>query len=116
MWEFAEYNNAGGKLRSQEFFDPRGAETVLILTAAERELKRAALALYASERGNLRHIRAGRETFRPQGEHDYARAPHPGTLFYQRFQWVWPRHPRVDYTRPEQVAAAITAFQAKNAG
>ncbi len=36
--------------------------------------------------------------FRPFAGYDYARPPHPGVLFYQRFQWVWPRHPRVDYT------------------
>lgn len=113
VWEFAEYNNAGGVVRSQEFFDPAGAETVLELSHAEIELKRAALALYASERGNLGHIRTRREVFRPLAGHDYAKPPHPGTLFYQRFQWVWPRHPRVDYTKPVEVAAALAAFKAE---
>jgi LmbE family N-acetylglucosaminyl deacetylase len=112
VWEFAEYNNAGGRVLSQEFFAPNGGETVLELSGAETAEKRAVLALYASERGNLRHIGARREAFRPLPAYDYARPPHPGALFYQRFQWVWPRHPRVDYARPEQVSAALAAFRA----
>ena len=110
VWEFAEYNFIGGQVHSQEFACASGAEQVLQLSDAEIALKRRALALYASERGNLAHIKAGREVFRPLAGYDYARAPHPGLLFYQRFQWVWPRHPRVDYTKPDEVAAALGAF------
>jgi hypothetical protein len=99
-------------VRSQEFFAPNGGETVLELSETETAQKRAALALYASERGNLRHVGARREAFRPLAPYDYARPPHPGVLFYQRFQWVWPRHPRVDYARPEEVSAALAAFRA----
>ncbi len=111
VWEFAEYNNIGGKVRSQEFPCPSGKEVAIALDAAEVAKKRAALALYPSERGNLAHIEAGRECFRPLAGYDYARAPHAGVLFYQRFQWVWPRHPRVDYTKPEEVCAALVRFQ-----
>jgi hypothetical protein len=92
---------------------PTGTETELRLHEREVAAKRAALALYASERGNLAHIAAARETFRPLASYDYARPPHPGVLFYRRFQWVWPRHPRVDYTRAEEVCAAIGAFRAQ---
>lgn len=112
VWEYAEYSNAGGRTSSQRFFAPNGTETVLELTEAETREKRAAMALYASERGNLAHIEARREAFRPLPQYDYARPPHAGVLFYQRFQWVWPRHPRVDYTKPEEVAAALAAFSA----
>jgi len=115
VWEFAEYSNAGGRVLSQEFFAPNGSETMLDLSDAETAQKRAALALYASERGNLKHVGARREAFRPLAPYDYARPPHPGTLFYQRFQWVWPRHPRVDYARPEQISAALAAFRAETA-
>lgn len=114
VWEFAEYNNGPGRTLSQEFFAPNGTETVLELDAAEMAAKRTVMALYASERGNLKHIEAKREAFRPLASYDYARPPHGGVLFYQRFQWVWPRHPRVDYTRPEEVAAALAAFRAKS--
>lgn len=111
VWEFAEYTNQGGRARSQDFPCASGAEIVLSLTAEEIAAKRAALAAYPSERGNLRHIEAGREAFRPLAGYDYARPPHPGVLFYQRFQWVWPRHPRVDYTKPDEVCAALAAFR-----
>ncbi len=114
VWEFAEYNYGPGRALSQEFFAPNGTETVLELSEAEMAAKRAAMALYASERGNLKHIEAARETFRPLPAYDYARPPHGGVLFYQRFQWVWPRHPRVDYTKPEEVAAALAAFRAES--
>jgi LmbE family N-acetylglucosaminyl deacetylase len=113
VWEFAEYSNFGGRARSQEFAVPTGAEVVLRLDPREVAAKRAALALYASERGNLAHIGCEREAFRPLAAYDYARPPHEGVLFYQRFQWVWPRHPRVDYTRPQEVCAAIGAFRAQ---
>ena len=111
VWEFAEYNNIGGKVLSQEFPCASGAEIAIALDDAEIARKRAALALYPSERGNLAHIEAGRECFRPLAGYDYGRAPHPGVLFYQRFQWVWPRHPRVDYTLPEEVCAALLSSQ-----
>ncbi len=118
VWEFAEYNNGSGarwgRTLSQEFLAPNGSETVLELSATEMAAKREVMALYASERGNLRHIAAKREAFRPLAAYDYALPPHRGVLFYQRFQWVWPRHPRVDYTKSEEVAAALAAFRAKS--
>lgn len=110
VWEYAEYNNAGGRTRSQDFPDARGGETVLTLTDAEQAEKRALLALYESERGNLAHIRSGREAFRPLPAHDYGSPPHAGTLFYARFHWVPFRHPRIDFTRPAMVSRAIAAF------
>src|SRR5262249_33492986 len=54
VWEFAEYNYAGGAVRSQRFADERGSETVLRLSPEEAAEKRALLALYRSERGNLK--------------------------------------------------------------
>lgn len=113
VWEFAEYNRAGGTTNSQRFPDARGGEVVLELDDAERAEKQALLALYDSERGNLAHIRSGREHFRPLPRHDYSRPPHPGTLFHARFRWVPFRHPRVDFTDPAEVRAAITAFLAR---
>jgi LmbE family N-acetylglucosaminyl deacetylase len=111
VWEFSEYNYAGGRVRAQAFPRPSGAERAIELDGEERARKRRALALYASERGNLRHVGVAREVLRPLAAYDYSRPPHPGTLFYQRFQWV-PRHPRVDHTRPEEVCAAFRRFAA----
>jgi len=109
--EFAEYNMIGGKVRSQRFAFPNGTETEIIMSQRERRRKRRALGFYASERGNLRHIQTGRESFRPLARYDYAKPPHDGPAFYQRFQWVPFRHPRIDFTRPDEVSEAILDFQ-----
>jgi LmbE family N-acetylglucosaminyl deacetylase len=110
--EFAEYNLAGGKARSHAFPADTGAEQRLVLTAAEQRAKRATLALYASEAGNLGYVATERETYRPLPAHDYGRPPHPGQLWWSRFQWVPFRHPMVDFTRPADVYAAIAAYRA----
>jgi hypothetical protein len=109
VWEFSEYHFAGGRVASQSFIRPRGDETILELTPAERTIKRGLLALYASERGNLGYVGSEREAFRPLRAYDYARPPHEGRCFYQRFQWV-PFHPRVDRSRPQQLCAAAAEF------
>src|SRR4029077_12016380 len=49
-----------------------------------------------SERGNLRHIEAVRESWRLLPRHDYSAPPHSGRLFRERFHWVPFDHPRVD--------------------
>jgi len=108
--EFAEYNLAGGKANSHRFVRPNGTETVLRLTPAERAAKRRALAGYASEARNLGYVGVDREVFRPLAAYDYSRAPHDGKLWYARFQWVPFPHPGVDFTRPRDVAQAISAY------
>lgn len=110
--EFAEYNLAGGRATSHRFPDPTGAEDPLQLTDAERAAKRRALALYASEQGNLGYVATEREVCRPLPAYDYSRPPHPGKLWYARFQWVPFHHPQVDFTRPADVHAAISAYLA----
>jgi len=111
--EFAEYHAAGGKIASQRFVSRQGDERELVLSAEEAAFKRRALALYRSERRNLAHVRCERECLRPLGAYDYAAAPHPGRLFYARFQWVPFRHPRVDFDPPAQVYAALARFAAE---
>ena len=96
--------------RSNLFPFPSATETILNLSREEAAAKARALALYRSERKNLRHIGLACESFRPIGDHDYLRPPHPGLLFYQRFQWVPFRHPRVDFTSPAEVSAALARF------
>ncbi|HLW93098.1 MAG TPA: PIG-L family deacetylase [Roseiarcus sp.] len=110
--EFAEYNFFGGSVHAQEFPYPNGEEETIILTPEERAQKRALLELYASERGNLSYVGTARECFRPLAAYDYNRPPHPGTLWYARFQWVPFRHPRVDFTPPREVSEAIVAYLA----
>jgi LmbE family N-acetylglucosaminyl deacetylase len=108
--EFAEYNFFQGRARAQQFPYPEGGEETIALTSEERERKTELLRHYASERGNLNYVGVARECFRPLAAYDYSRPPHPGVLWYARFQWVPFRHPRVDFTRPEEVSRAICAY------
>jgi LmbE family N-acetylglucosaminyl deacetylase len=110
--EFAEYNLEGGKIRPHTFPAPNGAEEVLTLTEAEQAAKRRAVAIYVSERGNLRDVDYRRETYRPLAAYDYGRPPHPGKLWWARFQWVPFRHPMVDFTQPADVYGAIAGYLA----
>jgi LmbE family N-acetylglucosaminyl deacetylase len=111
--EFAEYNLLDGRPRLHRFPHPTGAEATLALTPEEQAAKRRCLALYASERGNLGYVAAEREVFRPLATYDYGRPPHPGRLWYARFQWLPFRHPQVDFTKPREVYAAIGAYLAR---
>jgi len=110
--EFAEYHFHSGRVQSGRFFDAEGSERTLTLSADEAAWKRRLLGLYASERGNLAHIACATEALRPLHTHDYASRPHRGTLFYERFQWVPFRHPRIDFDAPETVCAALAAHAA----
>jgi LmbE family N-acetylglucosaminyl deacetylase len=112
VWEFAAYNYAGGQVRTNRFIDARGGVIELRLSRAEALLKRRALALYASERGNLAHIKTTEEAYRPLPRHDYAAPPHEGTLFRERFHWVPFRHPRIDFTPSAAVYAALGRWSA----
>ena len=113
--EFAAYSFVDGRVHSQDFGAGVAAE-IVTLTAEEQAWKRTQLATYASERGNLAHIRWTQEARRPLPPHDYARSPHPGKLFYQRFQWVPFRHPRIDFEQPQAVCAALAAARREIAG
>jgi LmbE family N-acetylglucosaminyl deacetylase len=110
--EFAAYNYAGGRVRSNRF--PAAGASVVDLRANRDEavLKRRALRLYRSERGNLRHIRVGQEQYRLMPRHDYARPPHPGKLFRERFHWVPLRHPRIDFTPSAEIYSVLGQWSA----
>jgi LmbE family N-acetylglucosaminyl deacetylase len=108
--EFAEYHNARPAVSSQGFITRNGGERLLRLSEEERQLKRRALALYRSERANLAHVKCEIESLRPLAPYDYAAPPHPGRLFWARFQWVPFRHPRIDFDPPEKVYATLAAF------
>jgi LmbE family N-acetylglucosaminyl deacetylase len=114
--EFAEYNFAGGTVRSQIFPAAIGNEELIALTPAEADLKAKALAIYHSERGNLAHVRTAQEILRPLPPHDYTRAPHNGTLFRERFHWVPFRHPRIDFERSEDVRRVLGRLNQAAAG
>jgi LmbE family N-acetylglucosaminyl deacetylase len=109
--EFAEYNLAGGRLRSQSFVRPNGTEQILRLTAEEVRLKADLVAIYRSERLNLRYVGLRQESLRTLAHYDYGAPPHPGRLFYERFRWVPVRHPSVDFEPSEAVRATLAAWR-----
>jgi len=115
VWEFAAYNYAGGRVRSNWFFDARGGVVELHLNREEVALKRQALSAFASERGNLAHIRAKAEAYRPLPHHDYGAPPHDGKLFRERFHWVPFCHPRVDFTPSADIYPALGRWFAARA-
>lgn len=108
--EFAEYNFAGGKTRSQEFPIRNGSETMIMLSPEEQGIKRKMLGLYASEEKNLDYVSVTQECYRPLAAYDYSKPAHAGPLWYTRFHWVPFKHPRIDFTKPEEVCAAINVF------
>ena len=112
VWEFAAYNYAGGKVRSNRFLDARGGVVELKADRDEARLKRQALGLYVSERGNLRHIRIAEEQYRPLPRHDYGAPPQPGTLFRERFHWSPLRHPRIDFTPSAEIYSVLGEWSA----
>jgi N-acetylglucosamine malate deacetylase 1 len=112
VWEVAAYNFAGGRVQSNRFADARGGVIEMRLSREEAALKRRALAIYASERGNLAHIRLVEEAYRPLPRHDYAARPHAGTLFRERFHWVPLRHPRIDFTPSAQIYSVLGRWSA----
>src|ERR1051325_5632042 len=116
VYEFAAYNLAGGRVRSNQFPDHRDSDRSFELTADEAAMKQRALACYASERGNLRHIRTARESWRPLPRPDYGAPPPRGRVFRGRFHWLPSRHPRIDFQPAAAVYAEIGRWSAGGAG
>ncbi len=110
VWEFSEYHCAGGRTINQEFITLNGTERTWRLDKEERTFKKELLKLYASEHRNLGHIRTEQEAFRPLASCDYSRPAHAGALFYERYQWIPFRHPRVDPCRPDTVCLRFQEF------
>lgn len=108
--EFSEYNFKGGETRSNEFPSTNGTETIITLSPEEQGIKRKMLGLYESEQKNLDYIKVAQESYRPLADYDYSKPAHDGKLWYTRHQWVPFAHPRIDFTKPEEVSQAIAAF------
>ena len=109
VWEFAEYNFVGARVRTNTFVSNTDAVCELHLSTLEQAHKRELLARYRSERGNLSYVGTRVERFRPLARYDYSTPPHSGRTFYQRFQWV-PWHPRIDRTKPADVCRSLMSF------
>ena len=108
--EFAEYNFANGTRNANEFPARNGTETTIFLSPEEQGIKRKMLGLYASEQKNLTHMNVTQECYRPLATYDYTKPAHSGKLWYTLFHWVPFRHPRIDFTTPEEVCQTIGTF------
>jgi LmbE family N-acetylglucosaminyl deacetylase len=110
-FEYAEYNNASGRPASHTFPQAHGTEYDLVPSLEEARFKQQQLATYRSARRDLSYIGLERECFRPLAEYDYTQPPHPGKLFYERFHWVFIRHPSIDFTKGAEVCADLVRFR-----
>jgi LmbE family N-acetylglucosaminyl deacetylase len=111
VWEFSEYNFFGAQVRRNTFPEPSGTEQTLVLDDLEKSFKHRMLAVYKSEHRNLSYVGLDQECFRPLIDYDYARSPHAGRLFYQRFQRVPFHHPQIDRCTPADVCRKIAEFK-----
>jgi hypothetical protein len=68
-------------------FLPGGPEEVLQLSAREQDQKRRMLDCFVSQAKTLSQFGVEAERFRTCGHNDFTKAPHPGTLLYERWGW-----------------------------
>jgi LmbE family N-acetylglucosaminyl deacetylase len=87
--EMTSYHAAPQGIAIGRFLPAEGcAPIVLQLDEAARDLKRRMLACFASQQATLSQFEvAAEELLRPAPAYDFARPPHPGQLFYERFPW-----------------------------
>jgi LmbE family N-acetylglucosaminyl deacetylase len=83
---FYRASNDGWALQS---FVPREelAETIVVLSREEHELKRRMMAAHSSQRPSLSPFRLDRERFRVAPAYDFRELPNGGALLYERYQW-----------------------------
>lgn len=84
--ELTSYHNFSGARRVFNFLPFIGAEERTIqLTDAEKELKKRMYQEFASQRQVLKRFPIDLERFRPAPRYLFTKAPHEGTLDYERF-------------------------------
>lgn len=82
-----------------QFIERFGTEETVILTPAERELKRKMLRCFTTQQTILKEFSVQHELFRPAPLYDFSEPPHPGPLLYERWGWgisgdTWRRRAR----------------------
>jgi N-acetylglucosamine malate deacetylase 2 len=81
--------HAGDDGWALQSFVPAGqqAETVVVLSGDEQELKRRMIAAHSSQRAALSPFRLDRERFRSAPAYDFRELPNGGALLYERYRW-----------------------------
>jgi len=86
VWEMPLYHRATGEVARQAFIDSTGQHAIE-LTREELSRKHQMYATYVSQAAVLADFTAAVERFRPMRNYNFARAPHPGILNYEAWQW-----------------------------
>jgi LmbE family N-acetylglucosaminyl deacetylase len=86
--EFTSYFAWGGGMAVGTFAGGDAQPSVAIdLAGAELERKWRMLACFGSQRATLAQFPVAPERFRVAPAYDFTRPPHPGELYYERFEW-----------------------------
>jgi LmbE family N-acetylglucosaminyl deacetylase len=83
--EFACYHATPGGIQTLEFLE--GGGFVMELTSAERAAKQRAFGSFETQKQTLSLFQCATERFRSSPGYDFTKPPHPGELYYERFDW-----------------------------
>lgn len=84
--EFTSYHAGAGRVVTGRFLGA-GEARVVELSATERALKRRLLDCFVTQRRVLNQFEVNTESFRLAPRYDFTVPPHPGRLWYERFDW-----------------------------
>lgn len=88
MFEMTSYHAGSDGIRTGAFLSGDPPATLLELSPAESSRKAAMLACFASQAAVLAYFGdLSHELLRRAPACDFTRAPHPGRLFYEHFDW-----------------------------
>jgi len=86
--EMTSYHNQGGNMATGHFlFHPELPVKTVNLSPKDRERKRKMFDCFATQQNVLTWFPIGQECFRPAPVYDFTQPPHPGTLYYELFDW-----------------------------
>lgn len=86
--EFTSYHERDGEMEVGEFLPGNGSKSgTVVLTNEERERKRRMFECFATQQHVLRGFPIHVERYRVAPHYDFRQSPHPGRLFYERFDW-----------------------------
>lgn len=106
--EFTSYHARGGGVAVSGFLSGGRDVVTLSLSPSDQERKQRMMECFVSQRETLAPFPVSAERFRLAPAYDFTRAPHPGPLHYERFDW--------GVTGPEWRARAAGALAAVAGG
>lgn len=87
IYEFTSYHVYDSQMEVGLFLRGEEAGEAVVLTDELRKRKALMLESFATQREMLRHFPVDVERFRAAPAYDFTQSPHPGTLFYEQFDW-----------------------------